>query len=628
MDIIVANREAEAKELDINFQVSIPYFYALYEHFKGTQDEYVEYVKSLNLDALFHQANLDELLQNTNIIRETIIDNFKNANISMFDKELLNYINAKSLPEVSENDFYKLTFDISNFADENDKKEIKNIFLNLYSNSFLYLKNIDGDNLELFYYKRGIYKEDNKYLISNVKNRPTIIENFVNGRDNNFISAKFISDFAFRLSEAGFKNDNFGYQYFNGNSTVIKKNSLEEIMHYANLSIEEKKIANEKAKLSKQATEIASKEIKSETNNRRNSLKAGSNDQQIDNAFANITLRSNEKLEENTTKINISNVENVKDISEQNKTITQQSINEIIEKSFELYRQKEIEKTELRLKKAQKDSENAYFDLKKNMQETGSMIDSLNYIKQKYGNEDTIRFASFQFTQDILNSKQKDDEIKNLQSVIQDLNENIKSHNEILESKEHHITELKSSVAKKSAEVTRLNEELENQNQDFQNILEKQATDFEKSANAQIDEITEKFEKLLNERDEAIAESNELIKDFELELEKIKEKNENLTEKVNSIPSLESEISFFKNELEKQNQMNQRLLEENSRLKASNENVEFLKSQLEKSNSQIQILMEVIGGRKIDNQTHSQIHNQTHNEDEEDLGIHKIIKNK
>ncbi|MBR6611583.1 MAG: hypothetical protein IKK93_04985 [Campylobacter sp.] len=638
MDIIVSNREADIKELNVDFQISIPYFYALYEHFKGTQDEYVQYVKSLNLDYVFQQNDVAELLENANVIRETIIENFKNGNISSFDKELLNCINAKSLPKINENDFYKLTFNMSNFANEDDKKAIKDIFLDLNSNSFLYLKNIDNDDLELFYCKRGIYKEDDKYVITNARERATIIENFSSAKDNNFISAKFISDFAFKLSNAGFKNDNFSCEYFNGHSKELKKKSLDEIMYYANLSIKEKKEALEKEKISKQASEIASKEIKSENNSRRNSLKAGSNDKQIDNAFANITIRSNEKSAKNITKLDVSNAESIEEISMNNKTITQQSINDIIEKSFELYRQKEREKTELRLKKAQKDSENAYFDLKRNMQESGSLIDSLDYIRQKYGNEDTIRFASFQFTQDILNSKQKDDEILELKSVVKDLNENIRSHNDVLEKKDNYISELKSAVAKKSAEVTRLNEDLSNKQEEFQSILEQQADDFTNSTNSKIDEITEKFEKLLNERDEAIAESNELIKDFELELEKIKEKNENLTEKVNSIPSLESEISFFKNELEKQNQMNQRLLEENSRLKASNENVEFLKSQLEKSNSQIQILMEVLSNKPNHSQNYQENttnkqnitieENNNNTNDNDDLGIDKIIKNR
>lgn len=638
MDIIVSNREADIKELNVDFQVSIPYFYALWEHFNGSYDEYSQYVKSLNLDYMFQQSDVAELLENANVIRETIIENFKNGNISSFDKELLNYINAKSLPKINENDFYKLTFNISNFANEDDKKAIKDIFLDLNSNSFLCLKNIDNDDLELFYYKRGIYKEDDKYVITNARERTTIIENFSSAKDNNFISAKFISDFAFKLSKAGFKNDNFSYEYFNGHSRELKKNSLDEIMYYANLSIKEKKEALEKEKLSKQASEIASKEIKSENNSRRNSLKAGSNDKQIDNAFANITIRSNEKSAENITKLDVSNAEYVEEISMNNKTITQQSIDNIIKKSFELYRQKEREKTELRLKKAEKDSENAYFDLKRNMQESGSLIDSLDYIRQKYGNEDTIRFASFQFTQDILNSKQKDDEISELKSVVKDLNENIRSHNDVLEKKDNYISELKSAVAKKSAEVTRLNEDLSNKQEEFQSILEQQANDFTNSTNAQINEITDKFQKLLDERDEAIAESDDIIKDFEFQLEKQKEINENLNQKVNTIPSLQSEITFFKSELEKQNQINQRLLEENSRLKASNENVEFLKSQLEKSNSQIQILMEVLSNKPNHSQNYQENttnkqnitieenNNNTNNND--DLGIDKIIKNR
>lgn len=634
MDIIVSNRKADIKELDLNFQVSIPYFYALWRYFEGDNDEYTRYIKSLNLDYVFQQNDVAELLKNANIIRETIIENFKNGNISSFDKELLNCINAKYLPQINEDDFYKLTFNISNFSNENDKKAIKDIFLSLNSNSFLYLKNIDNDDLELFYCKRGIYKEDDKYIITNARERTTIIENFSSAKDNNFICAKFVSDFAFKLSSAGFKNDNFAYEYFNGNNKALKKTSLDEIMYYANLSIKEKKEALEKEK----ASEIANKEIKSENNSRRNSLKAGSNDKQIDNAFANITIRGNEKLAENITKLDASNAEYVEEISMNNKTITQQSINDIIEKSFELYRQKEREKTEIRLKKAQKDSENAYFDLKRNMQETGSLIDSLDYIRQKYGNEDTIRFASFQFTQDILNSKQKDDEILELKSVVKNLNENINSHNDILEKKDNYISELKSAVAKKSAEVTKLNEDLSNKQEEFQNILEQQANDFTNSTNAQINEITDKFKKLLDERDEAIAESDDIIKDFEFQLEKQKEINENLNQKVNTIPSLQSEITFFKSELEKQNQINQRLLEENSRLKASNENVEFLKSQLEKSNSQIQILMEVLSNKPnqsqnyqedtINKQNITSEKNNNNTNDNDDLGIDKIIKNK
>lgn len=321
-----------------------------------------------------------------------------------------------------------------------------------------------------------------------------------------------------------------------------------------------------------------------------------------------------------------------------NKTITQQNINDIIKKSFELYKQKEREKTEIRLKKAQKDSENAYFDLKRNMQETGSLIDSLDYIRQKYGNEDTIRFASFQFTQDILNSKQKDDEISELKSVVKNLNENIRSHNDILEKKDNHISELKSAVAKKSAEVTKLNEDLSNKQEEFQNILEQQANDFTNSTNSQINEITDKFKKLLDERDEVIEESESIIKDFEFQLDKQKEINEDLTQKVNTIASLQSEITFFKSELEKQNQINQRLLEENSRLKASNENVEFLKSQLEKSNSQIQILMEVLSNKPNHSQNYQEDttnkqniaikENNNNTKDNDDLGIDKIIKNK
>ncbi|MBR2059356.1 MAG: hypothetical protein IJ982_10715, partial [Fibrobacter sp.] len=42
-------------------------------------------VKSLNLDYVFQQNDVAELLENANVIRETIIENFKNGNISSFD---------------------------------------------------------------------------------------------------------------------------------------------------------------------------------------------------------------------------------------------------------------------------------------------------------------------------------------------------------------------------------------------------------------------------------------------------------------------------------------------------------------------------------------------------------------
>lgn len=636
MDIVVSNRVAEKKEISNLDFVSTPYLQSLFPFYKGDFEEYVDFIQNtLNIpNDEFEQANsFDEVLQRANKHRELIINSFKNINIDKFDSRLLDVINAKSLPNVNETDFFKLTFNLSNYSNENVKQQIKDVFLQTNTDSFIDFKNIDGDDLEIYYYKRGIYDDNEKIVIANARDRVTLANNFAEAKDNNFICSKFISKMSYLLSDKNidFLKDSFVSEYFNGTQKVQNKRSIKEIIYFDKLTKEEKKEALNKEKLNKVANEIAKQELKDEANLRRNSLKAGSNDKQIENAITNISLRVRQRAEEEQTAINTSNIDKIEEISKENLTISQQSIDDIIKKSFEIYKQKEREKTEIRLNKAQKDSENAYFDLKKNLQENLSIIDALDYIRQKYGNEDTIRFASFQFSQDILNVNFRDNEIKDLKSIIKELNEKIKEHDNIIEKKEHHISELKSAIAKKSNEVTQLKEDLENQQNDFKFSLEKQADYFSKQTNEQIDRVTKEFEKIIADKERDLDESDDIIRGLEDELNNANEKNKELEDKVSEISAINAKTEFYEQEAKNLLEKNKELMVENAELKSNGKITSILEAQLEKSNAQVQILMDFLKGK---NQSQSQDNNQQvvtktmknlENNDEDNLNLENII---
>ncbi len=109
-----------------------------------------------------------------------------------------------------------------------------------------------------------------------------------------------------------------------------------------------------------------------------------------------------------STRLENQNYQNIEQSESQTKN-SEEEIQQIISDSFELYIQKEVEKTNIRLEKAKKDSFNAYEDLKANLKDGLSILEAIKNIQQKYRNEDTINFATLLFSKDILNVKAKEE---------------------------------------------------------------------------------------------------------------------------------------------------------------------------------------------------------------------------
>lgn len=601
MVIEVKNRKADFSELNINFTHKTPIIDTLHTYWQGSDKEFMDYTRSIELDFInTNPTSLYELHNLANANLEKIQKAFSKQNVGKFDFRIVGAFKSKNMQNFSEDDYLKLTLDLSNYKDEKIKNQIKDIFLSSKSRSLLDFKNVDGDICELYYYKKGLYESNDDIKVVTTRDRITLLENWQEPKDNNFICSGFLLAMAKKMQEVGLNDESFSHIYVVSNG--IKKDmtrSINEIVSYDNLTDLQKQEKNEFENLRKEAKDEAIKEIKKENATTRQSLKQDSNDEIIaKSSQVKLSVRDMQEA----TQINANDIENLDEAIKQSEVKNAKSIEEVIKNSFEFFKQKEREKTEIRLQKAEKEAQDAYFDLKRVLNDGLSILDGINYLKQKYRNEETIHFASMTFAKDILEVKAKDDQIDNLKGIIKEQEKETQNAIEAVEKREKTITELKSTLTKKSNDFNLLKEEFQ---------AEKDS--FETQITQKINELKGNYESIIAENNGIIEESQSIIDELNTENDILKNQNSQLSQKVqkleldlkdsqNSNEKMAIELKFISEKV--QNLDN--LQKENYELKLENKNLSSLKEQNVKNEAQIKHLSEenrVLKDDKTKNET-------------------------
>lgn len=453
---------ANFDELNINNLSKRALLDSLKVFYQDNEYEYINFLESVGINYYEEFNNIFELNNTINKEIKILNDIATKQELDKFDFRAVNLL-KRNLKEINDSEYYKMNLDLRHLNDNSTLSAIKDAFILTNGVSLVEFKDIEDERISLIYHKKGAMVYDGEFLLHNARaDKVQLLENFKEPKDNNFILTRFLVDFSRKLKELGI-NESFCYTYEMGGSTKEVVKDIDEILYWGSLSKEEKEIKKESLKkeqeISNKATELAKTEIKEERNSLRDSLKKESKNEVLEEkTLPRLNNLKNTKFENpnKETKESHQNVESPK-----NEITSEEQIQQIINESFEVYTQKEIEKTNIRLEKAKKDSFNAYEDLKANLRDGLSILEAIKNIQQKYRNEDTINFATLLFSKDILNLKAKEEEIKSLTSELESSYSLQEKLNDEITKREETISKLKGTMQGKINEMTALKYEFE-----------------------------------------------------------------------------------------------------------------------------------------------------------------------
>ncbi|EAK4313851.1 hypothetical protein CRW48_05620 [Campylobacter upsaliensis] len=597
-------------ELNINNLSKRALLESLKIFYKKDDISYFDFLESKGINYFKNFKNIFELNNELNAEIKIFNDLASKEELMGFDFKAPSLL-KRNLKTLSDNDYYKLNLDLRELNNNDDFTKIKDIFLNLNSISLVDFKEVGEQRLSLIYNKRGVSIYNDEFVLANARDNINLLENFKEAKDNNFIVARFILELARKFKEENI-NESFSYKFSSNGTEVIK--DIDEIIYWGSLNKEEKEELKAKAKeqngLNEKAIQIAKKEIKDEINAQRASLAKDS------------TTKS---LEEQKTPVRLANIKTLNEELPKNpkqEENPQKKIEKIINESFELYYQKELEKTQIRLEKAKKDSFNAYDDLKMNLNNGLSIIEALKIIQQKYRNEDTINFASLLFSKDILNIKEKELELKSLKEELESSYHIQNTLNDEITKREETISKLKGTIQVKVNEMTALKLEFEEEIESLKEA-ELKFKELEKHTKEQDEIITD-----LDNENQSLSDENKALKEEKIKLEanhsflqntlkEYKEKEAFYKQELINLKNLEKKTMSLELENEnlktKEQGFKEELLELNSKLKDSfrqefelerlNLENTHLKNSLKESNDKEQAYKEKIA--KLESQLES-----------------------
>ncbi|EOD4836574.1 hypothetical protein ACJU1P_000438 [Campylobacter upsaliensis] len=597
-------------ELNINNLSKRALLESLKIFYKKDDISYFDFLESKGINYFKNFKNIFELNNELNAEIKILNDLASKEELMGFDFKASSLL-KRNLKTLSDNDYYKLNLDLRELNSNDDFTKIKDIFLNLNSISLVDFKEVGEQRLSLVYNKRGASIYNDEFILANARDNINLLENFKEAKDNNFIVARFILELARKFKEENI-NESFSYKFSSNGTEFIK--DIDEIIYWGSLNKEEKEELKAKAKeqngLNEKAVQMAKKEIKDEINAQRTSLAKDS------------TTKS---LEEQKTPVRLANIKTLNEEPPKNpkqEENPQEKIEKIINESFELYYQKELEKTQIRLEKAKKDSFNAYDDLKMNLNNGLSIIEALKIIQQKYRNEDTINFASLLFSKDILNIKEKELELKSLKEELESSYHIQNTLNDEITKREETISKLKGTIQVKVNEMTALKLEFEEEIESLKEA-ELKFKELEKHTKEQDEIITD-----LDNENQSLSDENKALKEEKIKLEanhsflqntlkEYKEKEAFYKQELINLKNLEKKTMSLELENEnlktKEQGFNEELLELNSKLKDSfrqefelerlNLENTHLKNSLKESNDKEQAYKEKIA--KLESQLES-----------------------
>lgn len=584
----ISIRKVDFNELNIENISKRPILDTLEKFYKGSSAEYYEFLEQNGLSYFKNfstMTELQEVMDNDVAILNTIAE----QNLSdKFDYKTINFLKSKNLKPIQEHEFYKLTIDLRQINDESQKEHIKDLFLETKSSSLVDFMEVNGDYCSLIYHKKGAFYYNNEPFMNNARpEQLTIIENYALPKDNNFIMGRFLFDLACKLDDNDIE-ESFCIKYSNGEQNI---KNIQEIIYWGHLNSEEKKEQKEliqaHLEAQAQALDLAKTELKAEAQASRDSLKQEQAQKVLedDKSTRLYTIAHTPKTQGN----------NLNKTQQSNQASDETDIEKIVAKSIEIYRQKELEKTKIRLEKAEKDSLNAYNDLKEYLNNGLSILEAIKNIQQKYRNDDTINFASLLFSKDILSLSQKEQEIITLNNEKEELKAETKEAYNEIDKREETISKLKSTLQKKLNEMQNYEYELQ---KEFETKLgEKEAQMIEKleAFEAQQQNTINEYESEISELDNLNLELSNENKTLQQSTLELKAQNTSLQQ----ILEQHKELLFeSKQNIKESEESNAKLSMLNTELKAQNatleRSVESSKKELERISSEFKSKLEEI----------------------------------
>ena len=574
-------RRVDFNELRVEDISKRPILESLQKFWSKSENEYIDFLEKNNID--FYKnfssiAELKEVMKHDITILNTIAEQgLDNA----FDFKTINLLKSKNLKEIHDHEFMKLTIDLRHINNPESKELIKDLFLETKSVSLVDFVDVNEDSCSLIYHKKGAFYYNDEPYMCNTRESLTLLENYEVPKDNNFILSRLLLDLANKLEENGVE-ESFCVQYNNGEEN---NKNIHEVIYWGHLSAEEKKEIKaemrEQKELNNEAKSQAKQELKAEANNNRNSLKPQEAkevlEQEKNVRLYNISEFAKEQAENKTQ-------ESFSEAKERQET----KINEIIAKIIELYKQKEQEKLKAKLEKAEKDSANAYNDLKDYLHNGLSILEALKNIQQKYRNEDTINFASLLFSKDILNLRSKEEKIISLTQEKGELRAECENAYNEIEKREETISKLKSTLQSKINEMQNYEYELEKK-------FEVKLQEKEAAMLKELESLQKEQEKVNNEYEQEIKELDCANEELSNENKKINEQNLKLNSQNAALQKSLSEIENryekdkeqMKQEVEVLNDENKKINEINFKLSSQNT---LLESHLKEQKKELESL--------------------------------------
>ena len=322
--INVSIRKADFDELDVNRITKMPILDTLEQFWQKSQADYDNFLKANGIERVRHFSSLQELKDFSNMIIDKLnvmADRLNQVDNFGFDFRIANQLKSRYFKLISDYDFIKMTFDLREI-DTARKIIFKDLFAGIKSASLIDFKEINDESCSLIYHKKGgLYYNDEPCIYTSSFSL-SLLESFDTPRGNNFVMARFVLDLAKRLNEKGI--DEVFYVIYTNDNKNIK--SVEEILQWAILSIDEKRALKQSFKESSEldalAKEQAHNELKDEVNARRNSLDSLQSKIALEqNKFIKVEKEySEDEIDELFSAVNIDKQEkSIKEIEQENR---------------------------------------------------------------------------------------------------------------------------------------------------------------------------------------------------------------------------------------------------------------------------------------------------------------------
>lgn len=266
-------RKVDFNELKVEDIGKRPVLDTLLKFWNKSENEYIEFLQKHNIDFYKNFTSIaelkDTLKQDIETINNIAEQNLENA----FDFKTINFLKSKNLKEINDYEFVKLTIDLRQINNAENKELIKDLFLETKSVSLVDFIDVSEHSCSLIYHKKGAFYYNNEPYMCNSRESLTLLENYEIPKDSNFILTRFLLDLSNKFEDNNI-DESFCVQYSNGKENIA---NMHEVIYWGHLNAEEKREIKAEIKkqeaINNEAKQIAKEELKAESNATRDSLK-------------------------------------------------------------------------------------------------------------------------------------------------------------------------------------------------------------------------------------------------------------------------------------------------------------------------------------------------------------------